>query len=109
MFIDHHELFGRGFNILSLESLEASLGDLDVGHEGVQLVDAVLVLVPEPGEPNPHPEHQDVRTPLPTAWVKHVYRKNILPQQPQHTKGAFAQLLRLGLSSEVSYVITKQW
>ena len=69
----------------------------------------VLVLVPEPGEPNPHPEHQDVRTPLPTAWVKHVYRKNILPQQPQHTKGAFAQLLRLGLSSEVSYVITKQW
>ena len=56
MFIDHHELFGRGFNILSLESLEASLGDLDVGHESVQLVDAVLVLVPEPGETDPHPE-----------------------------------------------------
>jgi len=50
----------------------------------------VLVLVPEPGQPNPHPEHQHVRTPLPKAWVKHVYRRNILPQQPQHTKGAFA-------------------
>ena len=57
MFIDHQEfLFGRGFNILSLESLEASLGDLDVGDEGVQLVDAVLVLVPEPGQADPHPE-----------------------------------------------------
>ena len=69
----------------------------------------VLVLVPEPGEPNPHPEHQHVRTPLPKAWVKHVYRKNVLPQQLQHTKGAFAQLLRLGLNFLVSCVITKQW
>ena len=69
----------------------------------------VLVLVPEPGEPNPHPEHQHVRTPLPKAWVKHVYRKNILPQQPKHTKGAFAQLLRQGMNSWVSCAITKQW
>ena len=46
----------RGFHILGLEPLEAALGDLDVGDEGVELVDAVLVLVPEPGETDPHPE-----------------------------------------------------
>ena len=46
----------RGFHILGLEPLEAALGDLDVGDEGVELVDAVLVLVPEPGEADPHPE-----------------------------------------------------
>merc|ERR1719384_2182390 len=33
-----------------------ALGDLDVGDKGVELVDAVLVLVPEPGEADPHPE-----------------------------------------------------
>ena len=50
------KLFGGGLNILRLESLEPSIGDLDVGDESVQLVDAVLVLVPEPGQPDPHPE-----------------------------------------------------
>ena len=46
----------RGFHILGLKPLEASLGDLDVGDEGVELMDAVLVLVPEPGKADPHPE-----------------------------------------------------
>ena len=52
----HVDLFSRGLHILSLESLEASLGDLDMGDESVQLVDAILVLVPEPGQADPHPE-----------------------------------------------------
>ena len=50
------DLFSRGLHVLSLEPLEATLGDLNMGDEGVQLVDAVLVLVPEPGQADPHPE-----------------------------------------------------
>ena len=46
----------RSFHIFGLEALEATLGDGDIGDEGVQLVDAVLVLVPEPGQADPHPE-----------------------------------------------------
>ena len=45
-----------GIYVLGLEPLEAALGDLDVGDEGVQLVDAVLVLVPQPGEADAHAE-----------------------------------------------------
>ena len=55
-FAAHLDLFSRGLHVLSLESLEASLGDLDMGDKSVQLVDAVLVLVPEPGKTDPHPE-----------------------------------------------------
>ena len=54
--ITRHILFCGGFHVLSLETLESSLGDLDVGDESVKLVDAVLVLVPEPGQADPHPE-----------------------------------------------------
>merc|ERR1719220_414407 len=46
----------RGLNVLGLESLESSFGDLDVSDEGVELVDAVLVLVPQPRQADPHPE-----------------------------------------------------
>ena len=54
--ITRHILLGRCFHVLSLKALEGSLGDLDVGDESVELVDAVLVLVPQPGQPDPHPE-----------------------------------------------------
>ena len=50
------DLFSRGLNVLGLESLESSFGDLDVSDEGVELVDAVLVLVPQPRQADPHPE-----------------------------------------------------
>ena len=44
------------FNVLSLKTLEATLGDVDIGDEGVELVHRVLVLVPQPGEADAHAE-----------------------------------------------------
>ena len=48
-------LFG-GFNVLSLETLESSLLDVDMGDEGVQLVGGVLILVTHAGKTDTHPE-----------------------------------------------------
>ena len=50
-----HILLGR-LNILRLKALEATLGDVDIGDEGVELVHRVLVLVPQPGEADAHAE-----------------------------------------------------
>ena len=54
--ITRHILLGRCFHVLSLETLERPLGDLDVGDESVELVDAVLVLVPQPRQADAHAE-----------------------------------------------------
>ena len=83
----HVDLFSRGLHILSLESLEASLGDLDVGDEGVQLVDAVLVLVPEPGQADPHPEGDAPHSLGPDGLVK--------PGVDPHVLGAHLLLSKL--------------
>ena len=45
-----------GFNVLSLETLESSLLDVDMGDEGVQLVGGVLILVTHAGKTDTHPE-----------------------------------------------------
>ena len=47
-------LVGRRLDIFGLETLEG--GDVDVRHEGVELVHGVLVLVPQPGEPDANAE-----------------------------------------------------
>jgi hypothetical protein len=48
----------RGLDVLRLEALEAALGDVDVGDKRVELVDGVLVLVPQPGQADAHPEQR---------------------------------------------------
>ena len=54
---DKHQKHLLGsFNVLSLKTLEATLGDVDIGDEGVELVHRVLVLVPQPGEADAHAE-----------------------------------------------------
>ena len=86
-FAAHLDLFSRGLHVFSLESLEASLGDLDVGHESVQLVDAVLVLVPEPGQADPHPEGDAPHSLGPDGLVK--------PGVDSHVLGAHLLLSKL--------------
>ena len=39
-----------------MKALEATLGDVDVGYEGVELVHGVLVLVPQPRQADAHAE-----------------------------------------------------
>ena len=52
----HQKHLLGSFNVLSLKTLEATLGDVDIGDEGVELVPRVLVLVPQPGEADAHAE-----------------------------------------------------
>ena len=44
------------FHVFSLETLEATLGNVDIGDQGVELVHAVLVLVTETSKTNAHTE-----------------------------------------------------
>ena len=52
----HQKHLLGSFNVLSLKTLEATLGDVDVGYEGVELVHGVLVLVPQPRQADAHAE-----------------------------------------------------
>merc|ERR1719164_263151 len=60
---------------------------LDVSHESVQLVDAVLVLVPEPGQADPHPEGDAPHSLGPDGLVK--------PGVDPHVLGAHLLLSKL--------------
>merc|ERR1712062_239008 len=85
--ITRHILFCGSLHVLSLETLESSLGDLDVGDESVKLVDAVLVLVPEPGEADPHPEGDSPHSLGPDGLVQ--------PGVDPHVLGAHLLLSKL--------------
>ena len=63
-------LFCRSLNILSLKSLESSLGDLDMGDQGVQLVHGVFVLVPETSKTDSHPEWNSSHSLSPDSLVQ---------------------------------------
>ena len=76
--ITRHILLGRCFHVLSLKALEGSLGDLDVGDKSVQLVDAVLVLVPEPGKADPHPEGDAPHSLGPDGFVEPGVNPHVL-------------------------------
>ena len=77
-FAAHLDLFSRGLHVLSLESLEASLGDLDMGDKSVQLVDTVLVLIPQPGQADSHSEGDTSHSLRPDCLVQSGVNPNIL-------------------------------
>ena len=85
--ITRHILLGRCFHVLSLETLERPLGDLDVGDESVELVDAVLVLVPQPGQTDPHSEGDAPHSLGPDGFVQ--------PGVDPHILGAHLLLSKL--------------
>ena len=59
-----------GFNVLSLETLESSLLDVDMGDEGVQLVGGVLILVTHAGKTDTHPVGNMFDTLAPDSLVQ---------------------------------------
>jgi len=72
------DLLSRSFNILRLETLEASLRNIDISYECVQLVHRVLVLVPEPRQSDPHPEWDTSNTLGPDSLVQSGVNPDIL-------------------------------
>merc|ERR1719411_1785077 len=71
-------LFRTGLNIFSLKSLESSLGDLDVGDQGVQLVHGVFILVPQTSKTDSHPEWNSSHSLRPDCLVQSGVDTDIL-------------------------------
>ena len=74
----NHCLLRGSLNILGLKTLESSLGDLDMGDQGVELVDRVFILVPESGQTNSHPEGDTSHSLRPDCLVESGVNSDIL-------------------------------